>query len=259
MTLPQTNVTEERQVFVNSFDTLNTAQFSESKTKLEFESFISKQLGNQENLKVLEIGCGSVSHINLGKNPYLVGIDVAAQQLERNTSLQEKIVANIEEYQLPKSEYDVIVSWWVLEHLARPDLVLKNCQQALKDNGVLILVSPDPRALKGLITKFSPQWFHVFISRYVFGYSQAGVEEQGPFRTYLKESMSPQYINKFAKNNNLSVELFQMYENYWQEALRRRYWLLNAVWSVGKVVLESLSFGYINVKYTDYRFFIRKV
>ena len=65
---------EEEQVFVNSFHTLDTAQFSESRTKLEFEYFISKQLGNQENLKVLEIGCGSVSHINLGKNPYLVGI-----------------------------------------------------------------------------------------------------------------------------------------------------------------------------------------
>ncbi len=250
---------EKKPVFVNSFKRLDKAQFSEMKTKLEFESFISDRLGEKENLKVLEIGCGSVSHINLGKNPHIVGIDIAPQQLERNTILQEKIVANIEEYQLPESEYDVIVAWWVLEHLSRPDLVLQNCQQALKSKGVLILVSPDPRALKGIITKFSPQWFHVFISRYLFGFSQAGVDEQDPFKTYLKETMSPQYINKFAKNNNLSVELFQRYENYWQEALRRRYWFVNAIWGIGKLILEFLSFGQIDVKNIDYRFVIKKV
>lgn len=255
----QSKVEEQKPVFTNSFKEQNKAEFSENITKSEFDSFISKQLGDRKNLKVLEIGCGSVSHINLGKDPYLVGIDIAAPQLERNKYLQEKIVANIEEYQLPESEYDVIVSWWVLEHLSRPDLVLKNCRQALKPNGALILVSPDPRSLKGLITKFTPQWFHVFISRYVFGFSKAGVDEQGPFRTYLKESMSPAYINKFAQNNNLSVELFQMYENYWQEALRRRYWFANAIWSLAQVILETLSFGYINVRSTDYRFFIRKV
>ncbi len=255
----QSKVEEQKPAFINSFQEQNKAEFSENITKSEFDSFISKQLGERENLKVLEIGCGSVSHINLGKDPYLVGIDIAAPQLERNKYLKEKIVANIEEYQLPESEYDVIVSWWVLEHLSRPDLVLKNCQQALKPNGALILVSPDPRSLKGLITKFTPQWFHVFISRYVFGFSKAGVDEQGPFRTYLKESMSPSYINKFAQNNNLSVELFQMYENYWQEALKRRYWFVNAIWSMAQIILETLSFGYINVRSTDYRFFIKKV
>lgn len=253
------NLEQEKSAFNNSFKELEKSQFSETQTKLEFESFISKQLGERKNLKVLEIGCGSTSHINLGKDPYIVGIDIAAEQLERNEILQEKIVANIEDYALPESEYDVIVSWWVLEHLARPDLVLKNCQQALKPDGALILVSPDPRALKGLITKFTPQWFHVLISRYIFGFSKAGVEEQGPFRTYLKESMSPSYIKKFSANNGLSVELFQEYENYWQEALRRRYWFANAAWSVATVVLESLSFGYINVKHSDYRFYIRKI
>ena len=252
------NIEEKKPEFVNSFDKLNKEEFSENKTKSEFESYISQQLGTEKNLKVLEIGCGSVSHIDLGIDPYIVGLDLAAQQLERNTYIQEKIVANIEEYQLPESEYDVIVSWWVLEHLSRPDIVLKNCQQALKPNGVMILVSPDPRALKGLITKFTPQWFHVLVSRYIFGYSGAGVDEQGPFRTYLRETMSPSYIKKFAEDNNLSVELFQMYENYWQEALRRRYWFADAAWKVGGAIIESLSFGYINVKYTDYRFFIRK-
>lgn len=256
--MSKSQIKEKQPVFNNSFKTLDKAQFSEMQTKLEFESFISQQLGDQENLKVLEIGCGAMSHINLGKNPYLVGLDVSAKQLARNTNLQEKIVANIEEYQLPEATYDVIVSWWVLEHLSCPDLVLQNCYHALKLNGVMILVSPDPRAFKGIITKLSPQWFHVFISRYIFGNLQSGVDEQGPFRTYLKESMSPQYINKFAQDHNLSVELFQKYENYWQEALRRRYWFVNISWSLVGIILKFLSLGYINVKYSDYRFFIRK-
>ena len=256
--MERASIEKRKPKFVNSFGTLNQEEFSENKTKSKFKSYISEQLGTKENLKVLEIGCGSVSHIDLGINPYIVGLDIAAQQLERNTYIKEKIVANIEEYQLPKSEYDVIVSWWVLEHLSCPDLVLKNCQQALKPDGVLILVSPNPRALKGLITKFSPQWFHVFVYRYIFGFSGAGANEQGPFRTYLRETMSPSYIKKFVEHNSLSIELFQMYENYWQEALRRKYWFANAIWKVGGAIIESLSFGYINVRHTDYQFFIRK-
>lgn len=254
----QSKIKEEQPVFVNSLNKLDKTQLSENKTQLEFESFIDNLIGEKENLKVLEIGCGSVSHINLGKNTYIVGIDISAQQLERNSILQEKIVADIQEYELPQSEYDVIVAWWVFEHLSRPDLVLKNCQQALKPNGIIILVSPDPRALKGLITKFSPHWFHVLISRYVFGYIKAGVDEQGPFKTCLRESMSPQSIQKFAANNNLSVEYFQTYENYWQEAMRKRYWWINIIWNSVKMVLENLTFGYIKVESTDYRFLLKK-
>lgn len=257
--MSQLIIEDKEQVFVNSLDGLDQTQLSENRTKLEFVSLLDNILGSKKNLKVLEIGCGSVSHINLGENPYIVGIDIAEPQLKRNSILQERIVADIEEYELPQSQYDVIVAWWVLEHLSQPDLVLKKCQQALKTGGVIILVSPDPRALKGLITKFTPQWFHVFLSRYVFGYTKAGIDEQGPFKTCLRESMSPQSIEKFAKNNNLSIECFQMYENYWQEAMRKRYWWINAIWNILKVVLETLSFGYINVQHTDYRFILKKV
>lgn len=257
--MSQSKVKEKQSPFVNSLKILDQSKLAEIKTKKEFDSYIDNLIGDQENLKVLEIGCGGVSHLNLGNDPYLVGIDVSAKQLKRNTILDEKIVADIEDYKLPELEYDIIVAWWVLEHLSRPDSVLKNCQKALKKDGLLILVSPEPKSLKGLITKFTSQWFHVFISRYIFGYIKAGVEEQGPFKTYLKSSMSVESIQKFAENNNLSIEYFKMYENYWQEALRTRYWWVNIPWNIARVALETLSFGYIKVKNTDYRFVLKKV
>jgi 2-polyprenyl-3-methyl-5-hydroxy-6-metoxy-1,4-benzoquinol methylase len=256
--MSQSKFQKKEASFVNSLDKIDKTKLSEKKTQLELESFIDNLLSEQENLKILEIGCGELSHINFGNNPHIVGIDVSAKQLERNTDLDEKIVANIEEYKLPEMEYDVIVAWWVLEHLSQPNLVLQNCQKALRENGVIILVSPDPNALKGLITKFTSQWFHEFTSRYIFGYSQAGVEEQGPFKTHLKNSMSVQSIKKFAKNNNLSVEYFKMYENYWQEAIRKRYWGVNILWNIAKITFETLSFGYIRVKNTDYQFILKK-
>ena len=66
--------------------------------------------------------------------------------------------------------------------------------------------------------------------------------------------MSPESIQKLAAGDNLSVEYFQMYENYWQEAMRKRYWWINTVWNVVRFMVENLSFGYIKVKDTDYRF-----
>jgi 2-polyprenyl-3-methyl-5-hydroxy-6-metoxy-1,4-benzoquinol methylase len=88
----------------------------------KLQSVISHQLlSNKKNIRVLEAGCGSASHFNFGQNAYLVGIDISEEQLKSNSVLNEKILGDIQVYNLPVTNFDVIVCWYVLEHLPEPE------------------------------------------------------------------------------------------------------------------------------------------
>src|SRR3990172_6860125 len=98
----------------------------------ELQAVINRLLNGKKSIKALEAGCGSMSNINLGSNAYIVGIDVSERQLKNNTIVHEKILGDIQTYELPKSEYDVIFCWDVLEHLSKPQMALLNLVKAVK-------------------------------------------------------------------------------------------------------------------------------
>src|SRR5579862_6866063 len=83
-------------------------------------------LKGRDRLKVLEAGCGSSSHVRLPGTVHAVGIDISAEQLAKNTAVQEKILGDIQQYRLPRGEFDVTVCWMVLEHLSNPGDALLN-------------------------------------------------------------------------------------------------------------------------------------
>ena len=101
-------------------------------TKLQ--SAVGELLTNTEPLKVLEAGCGSSSRITIGQDAYIVGIDISEKQLERNSSLNGKLLGDIQSYDLPVSHFDVVVCWNVLEHLREPERALRNFVKALKEH-----------------------------------------------------------------------------------------------------------------------------
>ena len=124
----------------------------------------------------------------------------------RNSDLSEKILGDIQNYDLPASEFDLIICWWVLEHLQHPQKALENCLKALKRNGAVVIASPNIFSIKGMITKLTPQSFHLWVYKYVFGYKKiAKTEDCPPFRTFLKYFIAPKALSRFAIKNQLSV------------------------------------------------------
>lgn len=210
------------------------------------------------NLKVLEVGCGSCSHVDLGRSPYIVGIDISEKQLDRNTVLSEKILGDIEQVDLPKETFDVAICWWVLEHLDHPQLALGNCVEALKEDGLLIIAVPNVMSLKGMITKYTPHAFHIWFYRFIFGEKDAGVNDQVPFRTFLRYALSPRSLRQFAQERDLSVEHFCLYENPRQTQLRHRNWLLNGAWHLLNILVGLVSLGMITVRDTDMILILQK-
>src|SRR5260370_6841466 len=90
------------------------------------QAIVDKMCARGDTVRVLEAGCGSRSFIQFGPKPYLAGIDVSQEQLQKNTLLQEKILGDIETFPLPPPSFDILIFWDVLEHLPHPHTALLN-------------------------------------------------------------------------------------------------------------------------------------
>jgi ubiquinone/menaquinone biosynthesis C-methylase UbiE len=88
------------------------------------QTFVDAELRDKP-VRLLEAGCGSASNLQFGDNVWLMGIDISQKQLERNTTLHEKIVGDIQNYEFPPDSVDAVICWDVLEHLPQPQLALR--------------------------------------------------------------------------------------------------------------------------------------
>jgi len=214
----------------------------------DFQSTLDNLLKSRKHIKVLEAGCGSISKVTFKPETTITGIDISEKQLERNKMLVEKILGDIQAYDFPKEAYDVIVCTYVLEHLPRPKRALENFSKAVKKGGFIILTVPNLFSLKGFITKFSPLWFHVFVYKHIYGWENPGHADVGPFKNYMRLSMSPQFLIYFAKKNNFEivyVEFADALDSWVRDKLKKKgKWLF---WMVKFWVIffRIISFGKI--------------
>ena len=222
---------------------------------VKLQQVIDKLLNNRQNLKVLEAGCGSATEIKIPEDAYFVGIDISEKQLERNSLLKEKILGDIQTYDLPASDFDVIVCFYVLEHVPKPELALKNFLRSIKEEGIIVLALPNVLSIWGLTTKLTPHGFHIWVYRNIFGEKKAGTDDVGPFPTFSRYSISPESIKQFALTNGLSIEYFDLYENFRQQGIRKKY---GTVWNLLKGMTKVFSLGNIDTDSTDYIIVLKK-
>jgi SAM-dependent methyltransferase len=115
-------------------------------------------------LDILEIGFGRGLLLSqfLDQGHRVHGIDPG--MLERDLaeplrSLETLRAEQAESVQLPVSALDLIYGIHVVEHLSDPAVVFRNCQRALRDGGVLYLITPNARS-RGL-TLFRDAWWNL--------------------------------------------------------------------------------------------------
>lgn len=208
---------------------------------------------------LLEAGCGSISQLKFNSNAFVSGIDISQKQLDRNAIIDEKILGDIQSYQLESNTFDIIICWHVLEHLRFPKQAIQNFFKAAKKNAIIILASPNPFSIKGLVTKFSPHWFHVFVYRYIYGRKDAGKDDNAPFKTFLKFSLSLEAISNFAIENNLKVELIVTLDalNGWVgELFKKKSKIAFYFLKFLRATVKVISFGKITD--SDYVIVLRK-
>jgi SAM-dependent methyltransferase len=202
-------------------------------------------LTEKDRIRVLEAGCGSGIHVEFKPIVDLAGIDISEDQLARNSVIQEKILGDIHDYPLPKEQFDVVVCWWVLEHLSRPRNALVNLFGSVRPGGLLILTFPNLLSFKGLVTKFTPFWFHKLVYRFM-------KIDGHPFPTCLRVAILPKNVIRFAQERGFSVVYFRLSEGNTTRKIRTACWLAGRAFAVANSALQTISFGKLDSFMLDY-------
>jgi len=202
-------------------------------------------------LRVLEAGCGSMSHVSLGASPHVVGVDLSERQLRRNETLDLTVLGDLHHLPLADGSFDVVVCWDVLEHLHTPRSALEQMARALYPGGHLVLGFPNLQSMKGLLTRWTPHSFHVWVYRHVLGSKTAGTNDHGPFRTYLRPEATLSGIQAWARSRGMDVGLCLLYQSEMQARMIGRNPLARAyVLGLGRVV-QALTGGRIRASESD--------
>lgn len=206
------------------------------------QDYLDRETAKLPSLRILEAGCGSRTNIRFEDRAYWVGIDISGKQLERNNGLHEKIQGDIQVHEFPPGSFDVIVCWDVLEHLERPEAAMQRFSRAIGDGGLIILKVPNLESLKGQLTKMLPHSAHVAWYRYLHGRAWTEREDGGPFKTFLRPSIAPRALQRFARAQDLQVAFSAYYDASSAPWLRRKkpaYFAYKGVTALARVA----SFG----------------
>jgi len=114
----------------------------------QIDKYIKENDINKDALEILDVGCGSglLITLPLGQLGYnILGIDTDKISIDfaNTNNIFEKVkFENIPIENIIK-KYDIILACEILEHLERPIEFLRNLKSRLKDDGIIILTTPN--------------------------------------------------------------------------------------------------------------------
>src|SRR5207244_12940379 len=111
------------------------------------------------------------------------------------------------------SSCELVICYNVIEHVPDVEAALLNVCESLKPNGMILIGAPNPRSLSGVVTKYSPHWFHVWFYRHVRGDKKAGLPGHAPFPTHFHPLVTVPNLDDFAWKHGLQVIYRKEYES----------------------------------------------
>jgi len=201
---------------------------------------------------VLDAGSGLRSYVEFPAHVHVTGVDVSRELLDANRRLDERIHADLQDIEIPARSYDCVVCWEVLEHLENPMPVVAKLASAVAANGLLIIGSPNPHSIKGLVTRFTPHAFHIWFYRRFFNPDASGEPGAGPYKTFMKSGGGASAVRRAAEEAGLTTVYFAWVESLMQIALRQRFRITGGIWRFLWRVTHRLSLGWIDADATDY-------
>lgn len=119
---------------------------------------------------VLDIGCGHGDFMKpvYDKTPHVYGIDPDQSALDKNTFIKNKIVGVVEKLPYENNFFDIVVSAWVLEHLANPKEAFEEIFRVLKPSGKVVFLTPNAWNYNVWIIRLIPEKFHDFFTKKLY-------------------------------------------------------------------------------------------
>jgi SAM-dependent methyltransferase len=211
-------------------------------------------------LAIYEAGGGSTSFLPLGvlDRAHVTVVDIDEDQIRNNSYADEAILGDIQSWRFKPETFDLVICYNVIEHLADVEAALLGFCCSLKQGGLILIGAPNPKSLSGVVTRYSPHWFHVWFYRHVRGDKNAGLPGQAPFPTFFHPLVSLPRLEAFAREHGLQVIYKREYESPRFPEMRARKPLLAALLDAVAVALNLLLFGKADVRRGDYHVIFRK-
>jgi SAM-dependent methyltransferase len=124
----------------------------------------------QPNHMMLDVGAGA------GINEYarfrghvarICGIDPDPRVLQ-NPDLDEARLGTADSIPYPDSSFDMALAWYVVEHLADPEIVFREVARCLKWGGVFVVKTPNLWHYVTIASRMLPHSMHDFIISHIF-------------------------------------------------------------------------------------------
>jgi SAM-dependent methyltransferase len=225
----------------------------------EVREFIADRFRGK-NVRIYEAGGGSLSVLPLSSlnKPAISVVDIDETQLRNNGYADTKILGDIQTYVFPPNSFDLVVCYNVIEHLPSVDQAIRQFHHALAPGGLVFIGAPNPGSFFGLVTKYSPHWFHVWFYRTILRHKDAGKPGHLPFPTFYHPIVSPKALLKFCEQIGFEPIYFNLYigSNYTDLKKTRPVvgWLVTA----GLGVMNALTFGRLKLAHGDYHVVLQK-
>ena len=209
---------------------------------------------NTKNIRIYEAGGGSLSILPLTMldRPRISVVDIDEAQLRNNNYADTKILGDIQTYTFPPGSFDLIICNTVIEHLDFPDRALGLFHSALAPGGLLLIGAPNPASLSGLVTKYSPHWFHVWFYRVILGRKNAGQPGQPPFRTVYHRVVHPTALINFCATLGFTAIYFNELTGWVYHNVRERRPFLGRLLFATVGMLNVFTLGRRDLRNGDY-------
>ena len=216
------------------------------------EAFVTRALAGTPAPRILEAGCGARSHLAYPAGARLFGVDILRSQLLRHQSSGTRLSqGDVTALPVASSSVDVVVCWDVLEHLAQPERAFGEVARVLTAGGVAVFALPNITSLKGMVTRLTPWWFHVWVYRRVLGDASAGTDASDQFPTAFRFALRPSRLPRLAARHGLAIEHLWLYEGPVPRHLRRRYRVADRALAAAGLVSRALSMGHYDTTRSD--------
>lgn len=107
---------------------------------------------------LLDLGCGRASLAGAACQNVRqsVGIDLDLDDLRCNTAVTHALQANGETLPFAAASFDLLISEWVVEHLARPEHIFREMARVLRPGGQVILFTTNALNYVPLVSRLTP-------------------------------------------------------------------------------------------------------
>lgn len=99
-----------------------------------------------------------------------------------------------------RSEYDVVTCFEVLEHLEKPDLAIRNMVGRVRENGMLVISTPNPAAIQRIAKRFLRKEGEITADLNWYGRAKRDFQAPGAGHGHISENLPCVWSKKLREN-----------------------------------------------------------